>query len=1172
MNPQDEMTLFSGFHVSGDARNHYQFERALFAQTGKAAIHSFYAARSFAQQMNLKRDLASFPEQAVRASEINAMALIHGIMQFVFRTYCQQINPNLLKEAIDAMMESLGPTAIENALDFFVSEFPAMQLYLGETDRKKFLSDPQNREWALEEIVMLWLSNSNPAFSPYLELFSDDNLDHQTAYHKLVDALYKYFGTLAQEDMGQQRTIPTGENIIDFLLAPSRAVPYSLDGQLSFILARWANVLGAYVYRLLRAMDLIREEHKPSFGPGGPGPVPVPYYGGAGEPEFERFTADRDWMPNLVLIAKNAYVWLDQMSKKYQRAITRLDQIPDEELDSLQAWGFTGLWLIGLWERSSASARIKHLCGNPDAVASAYSLFEYRIADALGGEDACNNLRERAWKHGIRLASDMVPNHVGIDGKWVIEHPDWFVSLDYSPFPGYSFNGPDLSWDGRVGLYLEDHYYSRTDAAVVFKRVDRWTGSEKYIYHGNDGTSMPWNDTAQLNYLNPEVREAMIQLILHIARQFPIIRFDAAMTLVKRHFQRLWFPEPGSGGDIPSRAEHGLTKAQFDSVMPQEFWREVVDRAAVEAPDTLLLAEAFWLMEGYFVRTLGMHRVYNSAFMNVLRDEDNSKYRLIMKNTLEFDPEILRRYVNFMNNPDERTAVEQFGKEDKYFGICTLMVTMPGLPMFGHGQLEGFTEKYGMEYRRAYWDEQPDMHLIQRHEREIFPLSQKRYLFAGVEHFLLYDFYRTDGNIDENVFAYSNRANGECSLVVYHNVFGSAHGWIRTSVGFSVKTGNGDERIVIQRSLADGLALRPDGEQYVIFRDFRAGLEYIRNCKEIYDRGLFVDLNAYQCYVFLDFRVVTDNAAHQYGQLAAYLGGRGVPNIEEALQEIFVQPIREPFKMLVNGTIFQTLLDARITTKGEQIESKSLDEIDAQVKTLLTAIVDFNNGEFLNGARESKESIEKTITAITKSIRSRLENALGLLVNLPEANPTAPTIEIADLEEDLVFWGGLFGWIFVHALGDLTGKVHGAERSRSWIDEWLLGRILNSALNEIEVNGQDATQILAGIRLMTLYRDLFDGSPVERADRILAIFLADADAQELMRINRYQNILWFDKAGFERLLRWLLFVPMTRTSAEPQTVQVRQKTVAQLAAARVASGYQVEKLRSAIALRTQTPV
>ncbi|MBI2447066.1 MAG: alpha-amylase, partial [Candidatus Omnitrophica bacterium] len=198
---------------------------------------------------------------------------------------------------------------------------------------------------------------------------------------------------------------------------------------------------------------------------------------------------------------------------------------------------------------------------------------------------------------------------------------------------------------------------------------------------------------------------------MHVARKFNVIRFDAAMTLTKKHYQRLWFPEPGTGGAIPSRAEHGMTKEQFNYSMPLEFWREVVDRVAKEAPDTLLLAEAFWLLEGYFVRTLGMHRVYNSAFMNMLRDEDNAKYRSVIKNTLEFDPEVLKRFVNFMNNPDERTAIDQFGKDDKYFGICTMMATMPGLPMFGHGQIEGYTEKYGMEYRRAYRNEEPDRDL-----------------------------------------------------------------------------------------------------------------------------------------------------------------------------------------------------------------------------------------------------------------------------------------------------------------------------------------------------------------------------------------------------------------------------------------------------------------------------
>src|SRR5208337_410616 len=190
-----------------------------------------------------------------------------------------------------------------------------------------------------------------------------------------------------------------------------------------------------------------------------------------------------------------------------------------------------------------------------------------------------------------------------------------------------------------------------------------------------------------------------------------------------------------------SRAENAMSQEEFDALMPNEFWRELVDRVAAEVPGTLLLAEAFWLLEGYFVRTLGMHRVYNSAFMNMLRDEENTKYRSYLKKTIEFDPDIMKRYVNFMNNPDERTAIDQFGKGDKYFGVCTLLATLPGLPMFGHGQVEGFAERYWMEYRRSYHEETPDGWLVARHEREIAPLLRRRALFAEARDFLLYDFF-----------------------------------------------------------------------------------------------------------------------------------------------------------------------------------------------------------------------------------------------------------------------------------------------------------------------------------------------------------------------------------------------------------------------------------------------
>src|SRR5690606_19282592 len=130
-----------------------------------------------------------------------------------------------------------------------------------------------------------------------------------------------------------------------------------------------------------------------------------------------------------------------------------------------------------------------------------------------------------------------------------------------------------------------------------------------------------------LDYLKSQVRAAVIETIVAVAQRFKVIRFDAAMTLVKRHIRRLWHPPPGEGGAVPSRSRWATSAGEFELAMPHEFWRELVDTLAARAPDTLLVAEAFWLLEGYFVRALGMHRVYNSAFMHLLADERNAEHR-----------------------------------------------------------------------------------------------------------------------------------------------------------------------------------------------------------------------------------------------------------------------------------------------------------------------------------------------------------------------------------------------------------------------------------------------------------------------------------------------------------------------------------------------------------------
>lgn len=1089
------------FHISRKARDYYRFDETLFSLRGDTLFANIQGAHLLANRINKERALLRRPETPLQASHLYASGLIDEILHYVIGLYKADKCPDLFVRLGQYLEEKFGKEDANRLLIGFAELFPSSATYRKHITPAEYLEGNSegvpNTHLVLEELIMLWLGNLNPGYQPLHELIDDAGLEKRTIYRKVMGGVTEFF-----------ETMPTfgsdGQTLIEMLRAPAIHSPYSLEEQLKFIKERWGVLLGDLLTRLLKGIDFIKEEEKVRFD--GPGTSEVPDFEGAGyDDEPERFSSDLDWMPKVVLMAKCTYVWLDQMSRSYDREISKLDQIPDEELDQLANWGITGLWLIGLWERSRASKTIKRWCGNPEAEASAYSLFDYDIAADLGGDAAFQNLKERAWRRGIRLTSDMVPNHMGIDSRWVIEHPHWFIQGEQPPFPSYTFTGGDLSDDSRVELFIEDGYWRRSDAAVVFKRVDRHTGDERYIYHGNDGTQMPWNDTAQLNFLLSEVREAVIQTILHVARKFPIIRFDAAMTLAKRHYQRLWFPEPGSGGDIPSRAEHAMTKEEFNMAFPVEFWREVVDRVQQEVPNTLLLAEAFWMMEGYFVRTLGMHRVYNSAFMNMLKMEENAKYREYIRKVLEFNPQILKRYVNFMNNPDEDTAIAQFGKDDKYFGVFILMCTMPGLPMIGHGQIEGFAEKYGMEYRRAYWDEHPDCHLVERHKREVFPLLKKRYLFSDVTHFLLYDFYTGAGHVDENVFAYSNGAGDERALVVYHNKYASTSGWVRESAAYNDGSGN-----LLRKSLGDGLGLCRDGNRYTIFRDHIAGLEYIKPNMDLIGSGLYVELGAFNYHVFLDFREVEESAERPYGELARSLNGGGVPSVEEAMNEFLLRPITKPFREAVNPGSLRYLAGG---TKGGETDPAVVDIFLEKLTNLLKGV------EYYEKLELEKEAVLEEAGQEFKVILRLPFEAAGKKKwgdNIKRLLPEAPS-------PGLEGWRVLISTTFIETLSKGVKKP-----AARLVDDWQLGKVMEDSFSALGVDDERIEAEVTLIKALSMFRA--NGGPFGM--KKVASLLESAEARTFLEVNRHEDILWFSKERFEELMLWLFAISVAKVMGE----------------------------------------
>ncbi|MDA3949992.1 MAG: alpha-amylase family glycosyl hydrolase [Spirochaeta sp.] len=1150
------------FHVSRSARDTYTFSREVFSLAGHVLFADIRGAREFAMHINTVRRAVLHPDRSVRAGDVYAMGLIDEMFHYLIAEYFRQYGRTLMEQLEQNLVDAIGKPAVDRMLVTFAERFPTTEVYAGKETPEESLARTvdgmSGRHVALEEIIVMWVGNRNPAYGSLTELFDEELLAIDTSYRTAMRTVQEYFAALP--GFG-----PEDQTLLEMLRAPAISHPEDLQAQLQYIRTRWSSVLGSYLDRLMRSLDVISEETKGRFF--GPGETQVMTFGpGAGgdeEEDYARFSPDREWMPRAVIIAKSTLVWLDQLSKQYQREIRTLDAIPDGELDELARQGFTGLWLIGLWQRSSASKRIKNLCGNPEAEASAYSLYDYEIAHEIGGWDALDNLRRRLWYRGIRVASDMVPNHTGIDSRWIHEHPEWYVSLPHSPFPGYNFNGENLSTHPGVGIYLEDHYYDRSDAAVVFKHVDFNSGATRFIYHGNDGTSMPWNDTAQLDYLSAEVREAVIQLILHVARNFPIIRFDAAMTLAKKHIQRLWYPAPGQGGDIPSRSEYGLPQSDFDAAIPQEFWREVVDRVAEEVPDTLLLAEAFWMMESYFVRNLGMHRVYNSAFMNMLKNEENDKYRQTVKNTLIYDPEVLKRFVNFMNNPDEETAVAQFGTGDKYFGVATLMITMPGLPMFGHGQIEGFAEKYGMEYRQAYWDEAPNQELIERHRREIFPLMHKRYLFADAASFRLFDVYNADGNVLTDLYAYSNAHHDERTLVLYNNGYESASGWLHTSSPYVINAET--DREERREQLGPALGLTPSWHHFVIFQEQRSGLWFIRNSGEISERGLFVSLNGYESQVFLNISEVADNEYSHYARLADHLAGAGTPDLNRSMKHLLLQPLHDAFGVIANTGVLRTLFDSLV----DDTHPVDWERLTDQYRGFLGIAAQFC--DHTTRPEDAAQLFKHTGQALAR-LSQLAAHAPDDVADLIASHMTS---ERDDASVFLALTLLLPLDVFVHGEEQLTARAAGFQ-ALDQAAEWQLVEALRPVLLQIQPSGTlpKYWERLVQVTLAhhNWWRYVTEETP-ERAPAVaMDVLTADANVEDFLQIHVHEGVTWFNKEAFGRLTDWLLVLGAWHelTASVAAGKKITWKRVAdELAAmntvyrrwreAEAASGYRVDR-------------
>ncbi|RPJ33199.1 MAG: alpha-amylase, partial [Planctomycetaceae bacterium] len=124
----------------------------------------------------------------------------------------------------------------------------------------------------------------------------------------------------------------------------------------------------------------------------------------------------RSWPRYPVIYEINTWVWLDELSRKYNRSVA-LSTVPAEEWGLLSSFGFDAIWLMGVWERSPAGIAIANQnkalledfrralsdYRSEDNVGSPYCVRQYVVDEHLGGPEGLAVARRELARRELKL-------------------------------------------------------------------------------------------------------------------------------------------------------------------------------------------------------------------------------------------------------------------------------------------------------------------------------------------------------------------------------------------------------------------------------------------------------------------------------------------------------------------------------------------------------------------------------------------------------------------------------------------------------------------------------------------------------------------------------------------------------------------------------------------------
>jgi alpha amylase-like protein len=340
----------------------------------------------------------------------------------------------------------------------------------------------------------------------------------------------------------------------------------------------------------------------------------------------------------------NTRVWLERLSREAGRRLTLAD-IDDATIDGFAEMGFDWIWLLSVWQTGVAGRAVSRAdpqwraefqallpdLTEDDILGSGFAITAYAVSDALGGDAALAQFREKLAKRGIKLMLDFVPNHTAPDHPWVKSHPEYYIE------------------GSQEALATDPQNYPRVET----------DHGPKILAYGRDPNFPGWPDTLQLNYANPELQLVRIDELITIAAKSDGVRCDMAMLLLPEVFERTW------------------------GIAPEPFWPKATAMVWSRNPVFIFMAEVYWDLE-WSLQQQGFAYCYDRRLYDRLREGHAAPVRSHLLAGLDYQDKLAR----FLENHDEPRAASEFAWP-QHAAATIITFLSPGLRFFHQGQFDG---------------------------------------------------------------------------------------------------------------------------------------------------------------------------------------------------------------------------------------------------------------------------------------------------------------------------------------------------------------------------------------------------------------------------------------------------------------------------------------------------